>query len=126
MKKLIIFILALALIGAGVVIYMMRQGHDFESILNTPDKIDLRVECSEVENLLLTSTVNINVTNLSSRTHEDITVRITGYDKDGMITKQKEATFLRNLGPNDNMIKPVTLPLKTVTCDCIVVSSQPK
>jgi len=125
MKRFFIFILLVALVGAGIVIYMMRQGHDFESILNTPDKYDLRIECSDVENLLLTTTVNATVRNTSDRKHEDITIRITGYDSDGIITKQKETTFLRVLGPQEDMMKPITLPAKTVSCDCIIISSNP-
>lgn len=126
MKRLLIVLLTLALIGSGIYIYLIQNGHNLDSILNTPDKINLRVECSEVENLLLTSTVNIRVKNLSSRTHENVVIRITAYDKNGDIVKQKETTFLRTLEANESMTKPVTLPAKTSTCDCVVLDSDPK
>jgi len=96
MKRIIIFLLILSLIAAGIIIYMMKKGHDLDSILNTPDKIDLRINCSEIENLLLASTVTVNVNNTSNRTHENIVVRITGYDDEGIITKQKEITLINS------------------------------
>lgn len=126
MKKFLIFLLTVALIGSGVYIYLIQNGHNLESIMNTPDKIDLSVNCDDMENLLLTTTVQVKVNNLSSRSHKDVKVKITAYDADGNIVKQKDISFLRELGPKGDMSKPVTLPAKTVSCDCVVLDSNPQ
>jgi len=112
MKRIIIFIRVFALIVSGIIIYMMKKGHDLDSILNMPNKIDLRINCSEVENLLLASTVTVYVNNTSNRVHEDVVVRITGYDDEGIITKQKEITLIRTLQPKGEINRPITLPAK--------------
>ncbi len=125
MKKLFKFILVIAVIGAGVYIYMIQKGHNLESILNTPKKIELRANCSEIENLLVTSTVNLTVTNLFERTHNNVTVRITAYDKDDNIVKQKNIVFERTLKPNSSLSKPILLPAKTKKCDCVILDSNP-
>lgn len=125
MKKLFKFILVIAVIGAGVYIYMIQKGHNLESILNTPKKIELRANCSEIENLLVTSTVNLTVTNLFERTHNNVTVRITAYDNDNNIVKQKNIVFERTLEPNSSLSKPILLPAKTKKCDCVILDSNP-
>jgi hypothetical protein len=126
MKKFFVFILILALIGGGIYIYLTRNGHNMESILNTPDKIDLSVKCSAIESLILTSTVEVTVNNSSSRTHKNVTVHVTAYDKNGNIVKQKDNTFSRTLGPNASLTKTITLPAKTVECDCVILDSDPE
>ena len=125
MKKLFKFILVIALIGAGIYIYMIQKGHNLESILNTPKKIELRANCSEIENLLVTSTANLTVTNLFERTHNNVTVRITAYDKDDNIVKQKNIVFERTLEPNSSLSKPILLPIKTKKCNCVILNSSP-
>lgn len=111
--------------GGGIYIYLTQNGHNLESILNTPDKIDLSVNCSAVESLILTSTVEITVNNSSSRSHKNVTVHVTAYDKKGNIIKQKDPVFVRNLGPNASLSKTITLPAKTVECDCVILDSDP-
>ncbi|MFT5818842.1 MAG: hypothetical protein ACI8ZM_000063 [Crocinitomix sp.] len=125
MKKFLVFILLLAMAGGGIYIYLTQNGHNLESILNTPDKIDLSVNCSAVESLILTSTVEITVNNSSSRSHKNVTVHVTAYDKKGNIIKQKDPVFVRNLGPNASLSKTITLPAKTVECDCVILDSDP-
>ena len=94
MKKLVILLI---IVGAALATYIILQNNGIkaDSIINTPDTIDLKVNCSSVNNLLVTSEITLDVTNNSSRTHHDVTVRITGYDKDGNITKEKVTTFDR-------------------------------
>ncbi len=126
MKKFFVFILILALAGGGIYFYLTQNGHNMESIMNTPDKIDLSVNCSAVESLILTSTVDVTVENSSSRTHKNVTVHVTAYDKKGNIIKQKDNTFARTLGPNASLSKTITLPAKTVDCDCVILDSDPQ
>lgn len=126
MKKTLIIFLVVALIVAIAYIIMQENGIKTDSIINTPETIDLTVNCSEVNNLLITSEVTVEVLNNSLRTHNDVTVRITGYDENGNITKEKETTFDRTLAPNGSLSKPITLPAKTKTCNCALVSSNPQ
>lgn len=126
MKKFFLFILILALVGGGFYIYLTQNGHTMESILNTPDKIDLSVNCSDVESLILATTVEVTVSNSSSRTHKNVTVHVTAYDNKGNIIKQKDNTFTRTFGPNASLSKTITLPAKTVECDCVVLDSDPE
>ncbi|NLP57216.1 hypothetical protein [Lutibacter sp. B1] len=125
MKKPVKFVVVTLLIIAGVYIYMTQNGHNLESILNTPKKIELKADCSKIENLLLTSSTELTVTNLLGRTHNNVTVRITAYDSNNNILKQKNVVFERTLEPNGSLKKPVLLPAKTSKCDCIVLDSNP-
>ncbi len=104
----------------------MKNGIKLDSVINSPETIDLSVSCSSVNDLMLTSTVEVSVMNNSSRTHNDVTVRITGYDAEGNITKEKTTTFDRTLDANSSFSKSVFLPAKTVNCDCSLVSSNPQ
>jgi hypothetical protein len=126
MKKGIFTLLVFSLIAAIGFIIMQQNGIKTDSIINTPETIDLTVNCSEVNNLLITSQVTVEVLNNSSRTHNDVTIRITGYDENGNITKEKEKTFDRTLAPNGSLSKPITLPAKTKSCKCALVSSSPQ
>lgn len=104
---------------------MLNKGYDPSDVMNTPKTIDLSVDCSDLTNLLVTSTVNVTVSNNSSRTHNNVAVQLIGYDSDGNIIKQKTTTFDRTLEPNGSLTKPMTLPAKTKRCDCIVKNSEP-
>lgn len=117
--------LVLALIGGGFYVYMVQKGHNLESILNTPKKIELKVECSEVENLLVTSTATLTITNLFERTHKNVTVRVTAYDKNDYVLKQKNITFENTLQPNGSLNKTILLPAKTKRCEGIIIDSNP-
>jgi hypothetical protein len=123
MKKLLITLLFVALIAAIAYIILLKNGHDLDSIVNTPKTIDISVQCPKVENMLLTSLVNVTVVNNSNRIHNNVTVRLTAYDEKNNIIKQKEVKFDRILDPNGSLSKPVTLPVKAKTCDCVVESS---
>jgi hypothetical protein len=126
MKKFLIFILILGCAGGGIYIYLIQNGHTTESILNTPDKIDLSVNCSPIESLILTATAEVTINNSSIRNHKNVTVHITAYDKNGNIIKQKDTQFLRDLEPNGFLSKTITLPAKTVECDCVILDSNPE
>lgn len=125
MKKLFKFIFVIAIIGAGIYIYMIQNGHNLESMLNTPKKIELRADCSEIENMLVTSSTNLTITNLFERTHNNVIVKVTAYDKYSDIIKQKNITFERTLEPNGSLTKSILLPAKTKSCDCIILDSNP-
>lgn len=126
MKKLLFIITFLALVACVVYIALQKNGFNNNSILNLPKTIDLSVNCSEVHDLVVAAEVDVSVTNSSSRTHTDVTVNVTGYDKNGNITKVKTAIFDRTLGPNSSFSKPVTLPAKTKSCKCVIERSNPQ
>lgn len=121
MKALLRLLLILVVIG-GLVLYVVsiRNNTSFK-----PQTIDLAVDCSDLNNLLVTSTVNVDVRNLSSRSHNAISVKITAFDEVGNVLKEKNTTFTRTLAPNSQFDKPVTLPAETKRCDCKIVSSHP-
>ena len=121
MKALLRLLLLLVVVG-GLVLYVISVRNNTSL---TPQTIDLAVDCSDLNNLLVTSTVNVDVRNLSSRSHNDITVNITAFDEAGNIVKEKTTTFSRTLAPHSNFDKPVTLPAETKRCDCKIVSSHP-
>lgn len=125
MKKFFLAVLIIALIASLAYILLLKKGYNEESILNMPQTIDLSVDCSQVKNLLFTSVVTVNVQNNSSRTHNNVMIRLTAYDKKENIIKEKDITFNRTLGPNSSFSKPVTLPGKARTCNCVVLSSEP-
>lgn len=126
MKKVFFTIIFLGLICCIGYIYLQKIGFSDDSILNLPETIDLTVTCSEVNDLILTTEVNVTVKNNSSRFHHDVTVRVTGFDVNGNITKEKTSTFKRVLGPNSSFSKPITLPPRTKSCKCVIESSNPQ
>lgn len=122
--RLFVTLLVLALIGAGVYIFLLKNGYTEQSMINRPLYYDLSVECSEITNLLVASEVDVTVRS-NARTHNNVTVLITAYDKTGNITKQKRTTFDRTLDANGYLSKPVTLPANAKHCDCVIESSNP-
>ena len=116
--KLLLFVGVLC----GIALYVISRKNNTSF---TPQTIDLAVDCSDLNNLLVTSTVNVDVRNLSSRSHSDISVKITAFDGAGNVLKEKNTTFTRTLAPNSTFDKPVTLPADTKRCDCKIVSSHP-
>jgi hypothetical protein len=125
MRKIFLFFLVLTLLGIIGYLVMVNKGFDPSDVINTPKTIDLSVDCSDLTNLLVTSTVNVTVSNNSSRTHNNVTIHLIGYDSDGNIIKEKTTTFARTLEPNGSLTKPMTLPAKARSCDCIVKNSEP-
>ncbi|MFH2141279.1 MAG: DUF4339 domain-containing protein [Bacteroidota bacterium] len=120
---ILIIILIISVVLGGAYIYLINNGHNVESILNIPKKIDLKVICSNLENLIVSSSVDVTVSNSSGHDHRNVTIRVTAYDKKGNIVKQKETVFTRTLQSYGSLTKIVTLPAKAKTCDCIVLSS---
>ena len=90
----------------------------------TSQTIDLAVDCSAVNNVLVTSAVNVTVKNLSSRPHNNISVKVEAFDQAGNRLKEKYTTFSRTLLANSLFDKPVTLPAATKRCECTIVSAQ--
>lgn len=105
---------------------MTKKGHDLESILNTPKKIELTAECTDLQNLLIVSTANLTVKNLLNRTHKDVTTRVTAYDINGNILKQRTILFDKTLRANSSLKKLIRLPYKTKRCDCVILNSFPQ
>lgn len=122
--KWVAIFLFIALIIAIAFIYLSQQGYNNRSMLNLPSTVDLSVACP-YENVLFTSAVDLTVTNNGSRTHNGVTIRLTAYDKNDNIIKQKNVVFERTLEPYSSLSKPATLPAKTRRCDCVVESSNP-
>jgi len=105
---------------------LQKKGYSDHAIYNLPETIDLQVNCSELNDIVVSKQINVTVTNNSSREHRDVTVRITGTDSEGNITKEKTSKFERALGPGASISKPVTLPLRTVSCKCVIESTNPQ
>ena len=62
--KTLVIILILVLVVGGIGLYVFSRQNN--TSLN-PETIDLSVDCSDLENILVTSTVNVAVHNLSTR-----------------------------------------------------------
>ena len=132
LKRFIILILLVLGAGTAIILYLNHRGHDIESIRelpgaikDIPNKIDLTIGCSDVENALIAATVGVTVKNNSSRIHKNVYVRVTGFDKNGKKTKSKEVGFVRTFGSYDQFTKVITLPARTRTCKCVITKSSP-
>ncbi|WP_018620544.1 hypothetical protein [Spirosoma luteum] len=121
MKSLVRIVLLVVILG-GIALFVISRQNNTSLSAST---IDLSVDCSDVENVLVTSTVNVAVHNLSTRSHKDISVKIVAFDAAGTMLKEKYTTFSRTLDPKSIFDKPVTLPAETKRCDCKIVSSHP-
>lgn len=124
MKKRSSFLLKLIIIGGiiGGVLYFISKTNNTTI---SPETIDLSVDCSQIEDLLITKAVKVEVNNLSPRTHNNITVKLSGYDSGNNLVKEKVTTFERSLGANQSFSKPVTFPPKIRSCNCEIISSSP-
>jgi len=125
MKKLFGVVIFLLLIGMGGYIYLTQKGHDIESIINSPKKIELKVKCSSIENYLVKSTVDVTVENLYGRTHRSVKVKVTAFDENHNIVTQKDVIFEDELKPESTLTKKVFLHAKSKKCECIVIDSNP-
>jgi hypothetical protein len=125
MKKGFSFLLVVLLLIAILYIIFLKSGCTPDSILNAPKTIELTVDCSTPENMLVTSTTNVTVTNHSTRTHNNVTIRVAAYDKKNNLIKEKYISFERTLNPNSILSKVVTLPARARKCDCTVENSSP-
>lgn len=127
MKNFIIIILTLiviALVVVGIGYFTLTQkGYDYNSIQNLPNTVSIEVDCSDIRNLGITSTVNVIINNRSSNQYNNVMVEIQGYDQNGNLVKSKTTTFDRTLHPNGTLSKPITLPAKVRRCNCIVANS---
>lgn len=123
MKKFIIAILILALLGAVIIIYLQNQGYDIESVIENPESIAVSASCSPVTDLLLATETNLTITNNSSSALNSVMVKIKGYDANGELVKEKTTTFTRTLYPKSTLTKPITMPARTIRCECLVISS---
>jgi len=134
MKNLFKIILAIALIAAVAYIFLLQYGYDINDIKALFDKsktevtvkrVEIRSKCSGVVNLLVTSTVDVTVKNYYNRAHNNVTVRVTAYDKKNKIIKQKDIVFEETLMPHDSITKPILLPAKARKTKCVFVKSSP-
>jgi hypothetical protein len=123
MKKLFFTIIILALAFCIAYIILQKNGFNDNAIINIPKTIDITVSCSEIRNLIVTSEADITISNSSSRSYNNVTIRVTGYDKNGDITKAKSITLDRTLEPNSSLTRPVTFPARTKSCKCVIESS---
>ncbi|MCF6185003.1 MAG: hypothetical protein L3J56_10375 [Bacteroidales bacterium] len=131
MKKLLTIVLAVALIAAIAYIYMLKSGFDFKTFLNKNNpktaikRVELRVKCPNLQNLLVTSTVEVTVKNMYKRKHNNVRVRVKAYDKNKKLIKNKIISFYDTLQPYDSLIRPILLPGKARTCKCAIIDSKP-
>jgi hypothetical protein len=123
-KKILKLSLFLIIISGICYFILKENGFNLDSILNKSKTYELYAECPKIENLLLTSVTGLRVTNNGGKIHKDVKVRITAYDKNGDIVKQKSVEFFRNLHPYKSFSKVITLPTKTKKCDCVVLDSK--
>ncbi len=119
-NTIIIFVIIAIAIFA---LYLSKKGYDVNSVVNLPKTADVSVECSRVHDLLFTSTVDIVIKNNSTRVHNNVMIKIIGFDNNGNEVKEKTTTFERTLEPNSSLSKPVTMPAKVKRCDCLVLNS---
>lgn len=120
MKKFLIFLLVIGVLALGSIIYMQSQGHDFDSIINTPETTNINISCPDPDNALMTT---VSVQNRSNREFSTVRYKIVYYNRRGEKAGEKTGQFLRTLVANGNMTKVVTLPLKASTCDCIITEA---
>ncbi len=123
MKGLVRLLLVVLLLAGALYAYMLYSGENVDSLLNTPKRIEIQTDCSEIEDMLLKSVVSLKIKNNFNRLHSGVKVRITGYDENGEIVKTKVVELLRELQPNQELIKPVILPAGVQSCDCVVIDS---
>lgn len=121
MKALFRILVVVLLIGGALYLFTRINNTSLK-----PETIDLTVECPPVDDMLVTATVDVTVSNLSSRSHKDVSVKIIAYDENDSVLKEKYTTFERTLSPHASFSKPVTLPVRTQRCSCEVVSSNPE
>lgn len=125
MKKFLTNIVFIGLLIAVGYYFLKESGYNIDSILNKTKTYDVIAECSNIENLVLTSVTELTVTNNGAKNHKDVAVRVTAYDINGDIIKQKNVRFDRDLLPNSSMSKPITIPAKTEKCNCVILDSNP-
>lgn len=129
MKKLLTIILVIALIAALAYIYLLQNGYNIKTFFDKPKtavkRVELRVKCPNLQNLLVTSTVEVTVKNMYKRKHNSVRVRIKAYDKNKKLIKNKIISFYDTLKPYDSLMRPILLPGKARTCKCAILDSQP-
>ncbi len=124
-RTLVIGLILLAIPTIGYVI-LRSSGHSMEAMLHLANTIDLQVECSEVANLLIMSEVTAIVSNRSDRVHDNVTLKITGFDKFGSQIIEKIVNYDVAIGAQSALPKLVSLPAKVKSCRCEVINSNPR
>ncbi|GAB3015414.1 hypothetical protein [Spirosoma pulveris] len=122
MKALVRLLLFVLIVG-GIGLFVLSK---YNHTTLKPQTIDLTVDCSDLDNILVTKAVNVTVRNLSSRSHRDVHVKIVAYDAAGKLVQEKFTTFSRTLPAHSLYDKPVTLSTATKRCDCTIVDSHPE
>jgi hypothetical protein len=124
LKRILRFSIILFVILGILYFFLIQNGFNLNSILNKTKTYELTAECPKVEDLLLTSVTPLRVSNNGNKIHKDVKVRITAYDKNGDIVRQKNVKFFRDLYPYKSFSKVVTLPTNAKKCDCVVLDSR--
>ncbi len=120
MKKALYWSVSIGIIFLIILYFFTKYNNSSVSI----GTIDLRANCSGVTRLAITATVSVGVENLTSRPHNNVTVKVMAFDKNGDFFKDVYTTFDRTLQPNGSLSKIVFLPAKTHRCTCEIVSSE--
>ena len=118
MRRFLIGLLVIIIIGLSFLLYMTSQGHDLKSLMNTPDTINVQIGCTQPSAAMTT----ITVANRSNNSYNRVKYKIIYHNRKGEKAGEKTGEFIRTLLPNNSLTKVVVLPLKAKTCECIVVS----
>ncbi|MEN8186536.1 MAG: hypothetical protein ABFR05_05350 [Bacteroidota bacterium] len=124
MRKFISNIIIIGLLLAVGYYWLAENGYNLEAILNKPKTIRLKAECSDIENLVLTSVTELTISNSGNSNYNEVTVRVTAYDENDDIIKQKNVVFNRILQSKGILSKPITLPVKAIKCNCVILNSE--
>lgn len=125
MNSLIYLLGVLALVGIGVFVLLRFTGKSLEAALALPKTYGLSAECGPVTTILLASAANVRVENRSDKTHNGVTVRVKGYDRNGTEVVSKLVTMLESIPSYKSYTQPITLPGRARSCTCEVVDSNP-
>lgn len=121
--KVLFRLLVFILVVGGIALFVVSK---YNNTSLKPETIDLTVDCSDLDNILVTKAVNVTVKNLSSRSHKDVSVKIVAFDAAGKVIQEKFTTFSRTLPAHSIYDKPVTLSTATKRCNCTIVDSHPE
>ena len=84
---------------------------------------DVSVDCSELTKTLLSSKLNVKVSNRSATTLESVSVQAIAYDKKGEIIKEKTRDLNETLPPGRTIHRTINFPKKTVKCKCLLITT---
>lgn len=112
----------LALVAIALYVLMNINGKSLAGVVHIPETYDLSLNCPRQADILY----SFAVTNTGNRTHDNVSVRVSAYDKRGDLLVEKRVSYEWSLEPGQTLPKVVTLPLKAVTCQCEIINSDPR